>query len=187
MAYAGLVGIEFVYAFASLVLVSLGLAVIFGMMRIINLAHGEFIVLGSYAAIFAGRAGLNTWIACLVVAPLAVAIIGLVLERLIMRYLYGRIVETMLATWGLSLFITGLLSALFGTSTAGISVPVGPCRSAPTAPAATTSRSLRRPSLRSVASTRSFASPASACSLAPLCRTPRWHRPSASTPRRFIR
>ena len=43
-----------------------------------------------------------------------------------MRFLYGRIVETMLATWGLSLFITGLLSALFGTSTAGISVPVGP-------------------------------------------------------------
>ena len=126
MAYAGLVGIEFVYAFASLVLVSLGLAVIFGMMRIINLAHGEFIVLGSYAAIFAGRAGLSTWIACLVVAPLAVAVIGLVLERLIMRHLYGRIVETMLATWGLSLFITGLLSALFGTSTAGISVPVGP-------------------------------------------------------------
>jgi branched-subunit amino acid ABC-type transport system permease component len=126
MAYAGLVGIEFTYAFASLVLVSLGLAVIFGMMRIINLAHGEFIVLGSYAAIFAGRAGLSTWIACLVVAPVAVAVIGLVLERLIMRHLYGRIVETMLATWGLNLFITGLLSALFGTSTAGISVPVGP-------------------------------------------------------------
>ena len=77
MAYASLVGIEFVYAFASLILVSLGLAVIFGMMRIINLAHGEFIVLGSYAAIFAGRAGVSTWIACLVVAPLAVAVIGL--------------------------------------------------------------------------------------------------------------
>jgi branched-chain amino acid transport system permease protein len=126
MAYATLVGIEFVYAVASLVLVSLGLAVIFGMMRIINLAHGEFIVLGSYAAILANRAGIDTWIACIIVAPLAVAVIGLLLERLIMRHLYGRLVETMLATWGLSLFISGLLSAVFGTATAGISVPLGP-------------------------------------------------------------
>jgi branched-subunit amino acid ABC-type transport system permease component len=126
MAYATLVGIEFIYAFAALVLVSLGLAVIFGMMRIINLAHGEFIVLGSYAAILASRVGADTWFACLVVAPIAVAFIGLLLERLIMRHLYGRLVETMLATWGLSLFITGLLTLVFGTATSGVSVPVGP-------------------------------------------------------------
>jgi branched-chain amino acid transport system permease protein len=126
MAYATLVGIEFAFAIASLILISLGLAVIFGMMRIINLAHGEFIVLGSYAAIMGTRLGMPTLLACLLFAPAVVALFGLFLERLIMRRLYGRIVETMLVTWGLSLLITGLLSAIFGTSTSGVSVPYGP-------------------------------------------------------------
>lgn len=128
MEYAVLVGVDFVYAIASLILISLGLAVIFGMMRIINLAHGEFIVMGSYAAIMASRLGINTWLACLVFAPLAVAVIGFVIERFIIRRLYGRIVETMLVTWGLSLLVTGMLSVIFGTSTSGVSVPLGAIR-----------------------------------------------------------
>ena len=53
-------------------LISLGLAVIFGMMRVINLAHGEFLMLGGYAAITAINLGVNLWLAMLVVAPLAV-------------------------------------------------------------------------------------------------------------------
>jgi branched-subunit amino acid ABC-type transport system permease component len=126
MDFATIIGIEFVYTIASLTLISLGLAVIFGMMRIINLAHGEFLVLGSYAAILAVRYGVNIWIACLVVAPLVVGAIGLVVERLVMRFLYGRIVETMLATWGLSLFIVGALTTAFGDTTEGISAPLGP-------------------------------------------------------------
>jgi len=126
MDFATIIGIEFVYTIASLTLISLGLAVIFGMMRIVNLAHGEFLVLGSYAAILAVRYGVNIWIACLVVAPLAVGVIGLVVERLVMRFLYGRIVETMLATWGLSLFIVGALTTAFGDTTEGISAPLGP-------------------------------------------------------------
>ena len=56
-------------AIASLVLISIGLAIIFGMMRVINLAHGEFLMLGGYAAITATKAGVNIWIAMLVVAP----------------------------------------------------------------------------------------------------------------------
>ena len=97
---AVIVGIEFVYAVATLILVSLGLAIVFGMMRIINLAHGEFMVMGSYSATVAFHHGVNIWIAILVVPPVVVGVIGLVIERLIIRHLYGRMVETMLATLG---------------------------------------------------------------------------------------
>jgi len=93
-----IVAIDFVYAIATLALISLGLAIVFGMMRIINLAHGEFMVMGSYSAAVAVHYGVNIWVAILIVAPVAVGIIGVVLERLIVRQLYGRMVETMLAT-----------------------------------------------------------------------------------------
>src|ERR1700730_2522831 len=113
MDYAVIIAIEFVSAIATLALISLGLAVIFGMMRIINLAHGEFMVMGSYAATVAVHHDVNIWIAILVIPPVVVALIGLVIERIIVRHLYGRMVETMLATWGLSLFIVGLLTTIF--------------------------------------------------------------------------
>jgi branched-subunit amino acid ABC-type transport system permease component len=124
MDFAILVAIEFVSAIATLALISLGLAIIFGMMRIINLAHGEFMVMGSYSATVAVHHGINIWIAILLIPPLVVGLIGLVVERLIIRHLYGRIVETMLATWGLSLFIVGLLTMLFGDTTEGVPTPV---------------------------------------------------------------
>jgi branched-chain amino acid transport system permease protein len=120
-----IVGIEIVNAIATLVLVSIGLAIVFGMMKVINLAHGEFIMLGSYAAVFATRSGINIWIAMLVVAPLVVAALGVIVERLVIRHLYGRMVDTMLATWGLSLFLVGGITAIFGNTTSGISPPLG--------------------------------------------------------------
>jgi|SRR5579885_1964579 len=125
MAYDVVVGIEFLYAIATLVLISLGLAVIFGMMRIINLAHGEFLVLGSYAATVATHRGVNLWIAILVIAPATVALIGVLLERFFIRFLYGRILDTMLATWGLSLFVVGILTLIFGETTEGVGTPEG--------------------------------------------------------------
>ena len=79
---ATVVAIDFIYAIATLALISLGLAIVFGMMRIINLAHGEFMVMGSYSAAVAVHHHVNIWIAILVVPPLAVAIIGAVIERL---------------------------------------------------------------------------------------------------------
>ncbi|MEZ5589817.1 MAG: branched-chain amino acid ABC transporter permease [Gammaproteobacteria bacterium] len=116
--------LEIIYAIAGLVLISLGLAVVFGMMRVINLAHGEFLMLGGYAAIVSTQAGLNIWLAMLIVAPLTVGLVGLIVERLIIRFLYGRILDTMLATWGLSLCLVGLVTLIFGNTTTGISTPI---------------------------------------------------------------
>jgi branched-subunit amino acid ABC-type transport system permease component len=120
-----LLAIQVLYAIASLALISVGLAIIFGMMKVINLAHGEFLMLGGYAAIEATRFGINIWIAMLVVAPIVVGAIGMIVERAIIRWLYGRIVDTMLATWGLSLFLVGLTTAIFGNTTVGLSAPLG--------------------------------------------------------------
>src|SRR5215813_5664622 len=112
-------------AIASLVLLSVGLAIVFGMMRVINLAHGEFLMLGGYAAIVATNHGVNIWVAMLVVAPIVVGIIGVVAERLIIRVLYGRMIDTLLATWGLSLFFIGLVTTIFGNTVNGIGAPLG--------------------------------------------------------------
>ena len=125
MDLVALLAIQVLYAIASLALISVGLAIIFGMMRVINLAHGEFLMLGGYAAIVATSHGVSIWLSMLVVAPIVVGIIGLVVERTIIRFLYGRMIDTMLATWGLSLFLVGLTTAIFGNTTVGISAPLG--------------------------------------------------------------
>jgi branched-chain amino acid transport system permease protein len=117
--------IQVLYAVASLVIVSAGLAVIFGMMKVINLAHGEFMMLGAYAVIAALKVGINLWIAIFIVAPIAVGVVGVVLERLVIRRLYGRMVDTMLATWGLSLLLVGIVTSVAGNTTAGVSAPLG--------------------------------------------------------------
>jgi urea transport system permease protein len=118
--------IEIAYAIASLALISAGLALVFGMMRVINLAHGEFIVLGGYTTIVATKAGIDIWFSMLVVAPLVVGLFGLLVERLIIRWLYGRMIDTMLATWGLSLLLVGLITTIFGNTVSGVPNPLGP-------------------------------------------------------------
>jgi branched-chain amino acid transport system permease protein len=112
-------------AVASLVLLSIGLAVIFGMMRVINLAHGEFLMLGGYAAITAYNLGVNLWMALILVAPITVGLFGALVERLVIRHLYGRLIDTMLATWGLSLAMIGFVTVVFGNTVSGISAPLG--------------------------------------------------------------
>jgi len=117
---------QIVYVIANLALISLGLAIIFGMMRVINLAHGEFLMLGGYTVVVATNNGVNIWIAILILSPLVVGLIGIIVERLLIRFLYGRMVDTLLATWGLSLLFIGLITSIFGASTATtISPPLG--------------------------------------------------------------
>lgn len=118
--------LQIVYGIANLVLISLGLAIIFGMMRVINLAHGEFLMLGGYTVVISTNQGVNIWFAMLVLAPLVVGIIGVLVERLLIQFLYGRMVDTLLATWGLSLLFVGLVTSIFGAQTATtISPPLG--------------------------------------------------------------
>lgn len=125
MDLAGLIGFNVLGSIASLLLLSLGLGVIFGLMRIINLAHGEFLMLGAYATVIATNAGLNIWIAMLVISPLFVGAVGLVVERGFIRFLYGRMADMMLATWGLSLLLIGLVTTIFGNTVKGVSAPLG--------------------------------------------------------------
>lgn len=112
---------------STLVLVSIGLAVVFGMMGVINLAHGEFIMLGAFGTILGYRVGLPLWVAMLLAAA-AVGVLGLVVEMLLIRHLYGRLEATMLATWGLSIILVQATVLLFGASTQGVPTPLGTWR-----------------------------------------------------------
>jgi urea transport system permease protein len=124
MDYAAIVVLEILYMIAFLALISAGLAIVFGMMRVINLAHGEFVMLGGYATIAANKAGINVYFAMLVIAPLVVGVIGLIVERLIVRFLYGRMIDIMLATWGLSLLLIGLVTLIFGNTPVSVPTPI---------------------------------------------------------------
>nr|WP_315862291.1 branched-chain amino acid ABC transporter permease [Halomicronema hongdechloris] len=98
---------------AVLLIVALGLAIVFGLMGVINLAHGELMMLGAYTTYVVqnGANGLGDWAVesyILVALPLAflvAALVGLLLERSVIRFLYGRPLETLLATWGVSLIL----------------------------------------------------------------------------------
>ena len=124
MDYAAVVTLEIVYMIAFLALTSAGLAIVFGMMRVINLAHGEFVMLGGYATIASAKAGINIYFAMLVISPLVVGLWGLIVERVVVRHLYGRMVDTMLATWGVSLLMVGLVTLIFGNTAVSVPAPI---------------------------------------------------------------
>ncbi len=124
MDYAAVVVLQILYMIAFLALISAGLAIVFGMMRVINLAHGEFVMLGGYTTLACDRAGIDIWFAMLVIAPLVVGLVGLIIERLVIRFLYGRMIDTMLATWGLSLLLIGLVTLIFGSSAVSVAAPL---------------------------------------------------------------
>jgi urea transport system permease protein len=98
---------------AVLLISALGLAIVFGLMGVINLAHGELMMLGAYTTfvvqngckIFGGPLYESYIFFALILAFLVAAAVGLVLERCAIRYLYGRPLETLLATWGVSLIL----------------------------------------------------------------------------------
>ena len=125
MTFALVILIEVLRGAAGLVLISIGLMIIFGMMRVINIAHGEFLMLGGYTVVVAGKAGVNPWISILVLAPIVVGLFGILVERLFIRFFYGRMIDTLLATWGLSLFLMGFVTVVFGNTVEGISVTLG--------------------------------------------------------------
>jgi urea transport system permease protein len=114
-----------------LLLVALGLAITYGLMGVINMAHGELMMIGAYATYvvqglfrqyFPGMFDAYLLVA-IPASFLAAALVGAVLERLVLRHLYGRPLETLLATWGISLVLMQGVRSMFGAQNVGVENP----------------------------------------------------------------
>lgn len=105
-----------------LLIATIGLAVVYGLMGVINLAHGEFLMVGAYSALTATQLGIPYPLA-IPVAIVITMLIGAIVELLIIRRLYGRLFDTMLATWGLGMVFNQCAVLLFGTVSPGIGMP----------------------------------------------------------------
>jgi branched-chain amino acid transport system permease protein len=98
------------------VLFAIGLSLIFGMLTVVNFAHGAFYMVGAYVGLFLVSMGGNFWL-CLVAVPLAVGSCGMLVERFLVRPLYGRGIDyPLLLTFGLSYIMVELVRIAFGTS-----------------------------------------------------------------------
>ena len=114
-----------------LLLAALGLAITFGLMGVINMAHGELLMIGAYAT-YLVQAWFKRWLpewldwyvlAALPVAFIITAIVGMALERTVIRWLYGRPLETLLATWGISLILMQAVRSIFGAQNVEVANP----------------------------------------------------------------
>jgi branched-chain amino acid transport system permease protein/urea transport system permease protein len=106
---------------AILILVALGLAIIFGLMGVINMAHGELFTIGAYALVAVSNLG-GFW-AGVLLAPVVGAVVGIALERGVVQFLYTRPIETILATWGISLILQQGIEFIFGTAPQAVPNP----------------------------------------------------------------
>jgi urea transport system permease protein len=114
-----------------LLLVALGLAITYGLMGVINMAHGELMMIGAYATYVVQNLfkqhlpGLFDYYVLVAVPAsfLVAALVGAVLERTVIRWLYGRPLETLLATWGISLVLMQAVRSLFGAQNVGVENP----------------------------------------------------------------
>ena len=114
-----------------LLLAALGLAITFGLMGVINMAHGELLMIGAYATYVVQtlfKQWLPEWIDWYVLAALPVAffvtaLVGMALERTVIRWLYGRPLETLLATWGISLILMQGVRSIFGAQNVEVANP----------------------------------------------------------------
>jgi urea transport system permease protein len=117
-----------------LLMMAMGLAITFGLMGVINMAHGELMVVGAYATfatqnLFASwfgsvGPGYSAYFLCAIpIAFLSAALVGLILERSIIQFLYRRPLESLLATWGVSLALQQLFRVIFGPANVQINAP----------------------------------------------------------------
>jgi branched-subunit amino acid ABC-type transport system permease component len=98
---------------AILYAVSLGLLIVYGVLKIINFAHGAFLTIGGYASLLVTGLGWTPWLSVPVALVLG-TVLGMVVERLIVRPLYRRPLDAILATWGLGIVVVQLITILFG-------------------------------------------------------------------------
>jgi len=114
-----------------LLLAALGLAITYGLLGVINLAHGEMLMIGAYATYLTQQLFTHFFpnffdlyvLAAIPIAFLTASVIGVILERTVIRWLYGRPLETLLATWGISLFLIQLVRQIFGAQNVEVSNP----------------------------------------------------------------
>lgn len=114
-----------------LVLAALGLAITFGLMRVINMAHGEMLMLGAYSTFFVrellvkSSPSMIEWYLLFAIpfAFFTTFVMGVLLERLVIKHLYGRPLETLLATWGLSLILIQVIRVTFGAQNVAVANP----------------------------------------------------------------
>lgn len=117
-AYQFLVNVSF------LMFAAMGLIIVLGMLNIINLAHGEFIMMGAYVATLSVHAGVP-FVVAIVLATLIVGLVGAVVERLVVRRFYGNRLNALVATFGLSLMLSQGTLLIFGPFLRGIKMPFG--------------------------------------------------------------
>jgi branched-subunit amino acid ABC-type transport system permease component len=109
---------------ALLFILASGLSLVFGMMDVVNLAHGAFYMLGAYVALSVVQVTGSFWVA-MVAAPLALALVGLVIEPLLLRRLRGRHLDQVLLTIGVSLVIVDVIGQVWGREVRSLSTPPG--------------------------------------------------------------
>jgi branched-subunit amino acid ABC-type transport system permease component len=115
--------INVVYEILILAVLVLGLAVVMGLLNVLNIAHGEFVMLGAYCAYLVQKAGL-AYLAAVPVAVIVCGAIGLAVERFLIRPLRYDPFETLLATWGLGLLLRKLVEFGFGRGFRSVDIPV---------------------------------------------------------------
>ncbi len=106
-----------------LVLIALGLMIVFGMMGVINMAHGELFMIGAYVMVLAQSHGIPFWLGVLI-APIVVGALGFLIEFLLIRHIYHRPLDTILATWGLSIALKQAIVLLFGPESQSVVAPI---------------------------------------------------------------
>jgi len=120
------VGLIYQYAdtVSFLILSAIGLIIIFGMMGVINLAHGEMMMVGAYTTSFAYYSGIPLIIS-VILGGLVTSVFGILLERLIIRRFYGQLLSSLVATWGLSLLLSQGALLAFGPQIKTVPTPMG--------------------------------------------------------------
>ncbi|NQZ72696.1 MAG: branched-chain amino acid ABC transporter permease, partial [Dinoroseobacter sp.] len=106
-----------------LAIVTIGLAVVFGQLRIMNMAHGELVMIGAYAPVITAQLNLPGPTQVLV-CVLTVGSVAFAMERLVIRHFYGRPFDSLLATWGLSILLREIVELLFGRGYQSIQQPL---------------------------------------------------------------
>jgi urea transport system permease protein len=128
MAMQGFAGLSL---FSVFVLMALGLAIIFGQMGVINMAHGEFMILGAYVTYLTSYIFTNYlpalfsiyFFISVILAFCAAGLLGMLVEWTLIRHLYRRPLDTLLATWGLSLILQQVYRSIFGAREVGVDQP----------------------------------------------------------------